>query len=121
MDHMKTYPKPDGYQEISLSEMKFDYKSREESMNKNQEIFYVKDITDSQQVYKDREGRNVLILYARVPTFDSSDREWDSYRKLYLTSRRKEIIGVLVRGGYRISDISTYRDIQYADEKQKCL
>lgn len=124
---MKTYQKPAGYQEMSFDGMKFFY--RAEDVNKETaaaqhkigDFVYAYDITDSQQVYKDKNGKKVLRFYVSVPTFDSNDREWDSYRKLFLIPDEDGITGIMVCGGYRIAKVFTYRDIRWADEKTEKL
>ena len=61
------------------------------------------------------------MIYVSVPVFDSGDREFDSYRKLFLIPGEGKITGVMVCGGYRIAKVLTYRNIRPADDKTEKL
>ena len=111
--------KPDGYSEFNFSNMAFYYNRRIE--NADSEIMgrltYDRPVTDSIDIYKNSNNEEILRFYVAVPTFDSGDREWDSYRKLYLFHHENELWGLLVAGGYRIAKIECYEDIRCADSK----
>lgn len=79
------------------------------------------DIDNSTSVYRDQNGKNVLRLYFSVPTFDEGDREWDSYRKLFIVPYKNGFKGLLVFGGYEIAKIYIYTNLKCADEKTKNL
>lgn len=85
------------------------------------EFVFQYDIDKSASVYKDSKGKNVLRLFCSVPTFDEGDREWDSYRKLFIVPDKNGLKGLLVFGGYNIAKIYTYSNIKYADEKTRNL
>lgn len=78
-------------------------------------------ITDSWMIFKNKAGKSALVIYVSVPTFDSGDREWDSYRKLFLIPEVGGMTGFMVCGGYNIARIIAYKDIRYADEKTESL
>lgn len=85
------------------------------------EFVFQYDIDKSASVYKDNKGKNVLRFFCSVPTFDEGDREWDSYRKLFIVPDKNGLKGLLVFGGYNIAKIYTYSNIKYADEKTRNL
>lgn len=127
IDNVKIYKKPVGYQEMTFHEMKLYYSSESTNLGKFgfarsiDDFSYEYDITESLKVFKDKNGRKALMIYVSVPTFDSGDREWDSYRKLFLIPVKGKITGVMVCGGYKIAKILTYKDILCADEKTEKL
>lgn len=120
---LKKYQKPDGFDDLPFAGMKFFYRAEHEIPVSSGlpyglvDFKYEYDFTDSQMVYKNKDGRRALRLFISVPTFDSGDREWDSYRKLFLIPEDGKVTGVLIRGGSKIAKILTYSDIQWADEK----
>ena len=128
---VKVYPKPIGYKEMAFNGLKFyycdekvDYTSHDPqgtSQLENYGFEHDHDITDSQRIYKNKAGKRALVVYVSVPTFDSGDREWDSYKKLFLISEKDGMRGFLVSGGYKIAQILAYEDIRYADDKTESL
>ena len=56
---------------------------------------------------------------AQIPTFDSSDREWDSKELEFLFSDGKNIHLVVMRGGYRIARLTFYVNLLSADRRLK--
>lgn len=82
---------------------------------------YDHNITDTWMIYKNKAGKKALAIYVSVPTFDYGDREWDSYRKLFLIPESDSMTGFLICGGYNIAEILTYQDIHCADKKMKRL
>ena len=107
--------KPKGYQECQHDAMRFYYRSskveykdfggRTEGKPKEYGLVFDRELTDSMS----------------VPTFDSSDREWDSYRKMFLIPDRGRLRGRLISGGYRIAEILEYEDLRCADDRTKKL
>lgn len=118
---------PDGYREMTFGDFKFYYRSEEVDYNfqgdlgrsklLEHEFEHDHDVTNSQSVYTNKKGGKSLMIYVSVPTFDSEDREWDSYRKLFLVPEEGIINGFMVSGGYKIAEILSYTDIRFADEK----
>lgn len=78
---------------------------------------YQLEIEYSENVSKYRNTKNqpVLVLYESVPTFDAEDREYDSYKELYVYSEEDHMVALLVRGGYRLSRVFYYTEIRGAD------
>lgn len=71
--------------------------------------------------YIDEKGREVLSVYESIPTFDSGDREWNSYQKIYIIKENGFYTGIYLTGGYRLADVKVYQQIQCGDEKTKEL
>lgn len=71
--------------------------------------------------YRDEKGREVLSIYESVPTFDSGDREWDSFRKIYIIKEKNSFTGVYLAGGYKLAGVLLYTNIECTDEKTKEL
>lgn len=82
---------------------------------------YEREVSDHVSVYKNKEGQRAVVVYQPIPTFDSSDREWNSYRKLYLIPIENGVTGLMVVGGYNIAKIDCYTDIRWNDEKTRKL
>lgn len=62
-------------------------------------------------VYKDRYGNPVLGFYWSVPTFDSGDREWDSWGAAFLINYGRNIDAVVCSGGYHLAELEVYRQL----------
>lgn len=75
---------------------------------------YTKDIVWFKDVY----GYPVLALYESVPAFDTSDREWDGLRALYLVCDGTDIFGVYCMRGVSYCTINRIR--QYALCRAEC-
>lgn len=69
----------------------------------------------------DQEGNPVVLLFQSVPTFDFSDREYDSYRALFIVEKNQRLTGYLFAGGYRLAKVTKYSCLTLADEKTKEL
>lgn len=70
-------------------------------------------------VKQDRFGDKTIYEYVSVPTFDSGDREWDSYRKNVLIYDGENIDVIAFKGGYKLSQIEVYKKLTVADESFK--
>ncbi|MCD8132099.1 MAG: sel1 repeat family protein [Lachnospiraceae bacterium] len=66
-------------------------------------------------VKQDRYGDKIVYEHVTVPTFDSGDREWDSYRKYALIYDGKNIDVIAFKGGYKIANIDVYRKLKLGD------
>lgn len=75
------------------------------------------ELKSDMNILKNKDGDTSLMIYVSVPTFDSGDREWDSYRKLYLIPKGRKITAYVVAGGYRLSRIQKYNNIRCKNEK----
>lgn len=78
-------------------------------------------ITDTRMIFKNKTGKKALVIHVSVPTFDYGDREWDSFRKLFLIPEAGGMTGFMICGGYKIAKIIAYKDIHCADEKTERL
>lgn len=114
---------------VKFEELKFFYEneSTEEARLGNiktdlEEFVYQYSIDRTTEVYKDKNGNNVLKLFYFLPTFDAEDREWGSYEEFYIIQdNEKNFKGLRVSGGYSIAIICTYTNMKCADEKTKEL
>lgn len=70
-------------------------------------------------IAKDTYGAMVLRRYTEIPTFDSSDREWDSGETEYLIFDGKDIHLIVMRGGYHIAQMIFYEKLLTADARMK--
>lgn len=82
---------------------------------------YHRDLGGSRSLYRGKSEEKALVIYVSVPTFDSGDREWDSYRKLFLIPKRNGIAGYMVSGGYNIAKVTAYKGLYCADAEIKSL
>ena len=114
----KTYRTPEGYSELRFGDFSFYYREKSDMGRQDPmgALRYERRATDDIAVYRNQAGERVLRIYLEVPTFDSGDREWDSYRKLYVFPHGNQICGVLVAGGYEIAKVEWYEDLRNADE-----
>lgn len=67
----------------------------------------------------DKFSEKVLLIYYSIPTFDSSDREWNSKSEEYLMFDGKDIHLVSMVGGYRIAQLTFYEKLLTADARMK--
>ena len=79
----------------------------------------VEDLCKNVQITRDIYGERVLKTYTQIPTFDSSDREWDSKELEFLFFDGKHIHLVVMRGGYRIARLTFYKQLLSADARMK--
>lgn len=114
---------------VKFEELKFFYEneSTEEARLGNiktdlEEFVYQYSIDRTTEVYKDKNGNDVLKLFYFLPTFDAYDREWGSYEEFYIIQENeKNFKGLRVSGGYSIAIIRTYTNMKCADEETKEL
>lgn len=123
INERENYQKPQGYSDLRFHKMKFFYKNKTSDKERNfpENIHHDTDLTDSIAIYKNELNENILQIRVSVPTFDSADREYYSYEKLFLFSKSGKLWGMLVAGGYRISTIDYYEDIRFADDLTAAL
>lgn len=110
------YEKPDGYGTLSLEDMRFYYRIERKSTEGVPEGFtQEKDIADKLRLYRSPKDRPVLRIRMNLPIFDSGDREWDSYRDLYVSRESDGLCGILVAGGYKVASVHILEDLHCAD------
>lgn len=72
--------------------------------------------------YRDAQGNEVLVLWESIPTFDSGDRQYDSYKELYLFVKQGKLQALFIKGGYCLGKAVFYPQLTCADsETQKLL
>ena len=56
-------------------------------------------------LYQTADGKKALGLFVDIPTFDSGDRQYDSWHALYLMPGRRpgSVDGIYCTGGYRLA------------------
>jgi len=81
----------------------------------------VDELTPDSCIFRDEYGEYTVVTYISIPTFDSGDREWDSYRQEILFYDGKHIHLAVFRGGYKIAGISIYEQLLSADAVLKPL
>lgn len=73
------------------------------------------DLSEDVSITTDAYGAKVLKTYTQIPTFDSSDREWDSRELEFLFFDGRNVHLVVMRGGYRIAKLTFYEKLLSAD------
>ncbi|MBQ3089741.1 MAG: hypothetical protein IJD21_04160 [Oscillospiraceae bacterium] len=81
----------------------------------------VEELTENTFIGTDQYGQRVLKTYESIPTFDSSDREWDSKKLHYLFYDGSQIHLAIMNGGYRIAKLTFYLKLLSADAEMKPL
>lgn len=79
----------------------------------------VENITKNLYICEDTYGSRVLCQYLSIPTFDTADREWDSKSILHLMFDGKDIHLIVMRGGYKIANLTFYNKLLSADKEIK--
>lgn len=122
-------PPLEAYQKMTFAGMEFLYSSEvldyehpgnEEKRRLAKYRFeYIKDFSDTVSLYQNDAGQRAVGIFSFLPTFDSGDREWDSYRRILLIPLEQEnrMEAFLDCGGYRLAKSYYYPDIRFADEK----
>ncbi len=112
------YPQPNNYQSMEIGGMSFYYQKQMEIKDFNLNNYnYVSDFSDDQYIYQTKNGKKILMIYTKVPTFDEYDRMYDSYRKFFLIPDGNKITGFMISGGYNIVRIDQYEDLHFGDTK----
>lgn len=73
------------------------------------------------ELYRDITGGTVLSLYEDVPTFDSGDREYDSYKYFIVVPHDGFLTGIYLNGGYQLARVCVYEDIHFGDGRTKYI
>lgn len=125
------FAKTGKYKEMTFDGLKFYYRNENVDYTANGhqglERFkkygfeYDHNITDSRMIFRNKAGKKALVIHVSVPTFDFGDREWDSYRKLFLIPETGGMIGFMICGGYEVAKIIAYEGVRCADEKTESL
>ena len=72
-------------------------------------------------IFESTQFKKIVRLSLSIPTFDSGDREYDSWHDLFLLQEHDGIIrAVYCTGGYRIAHIEGYAQVyQYPESLKK--
>lgn len=79
----------------------------------------IEKLSENVSIARDTFGDMVLRRYTEIPTFDSSDREWNSAEIEYLMFDGKDIHLIVMGGGYRIAHLIFYEKLLTADARIK--
>ena len=72
------------------------------------------------EYYESKRYRKILCLSRKIPPFDSSDREYDSWHDLYLLQEHNGILrAVYATGGYNIAHVEGYARVYDIPERLK--
>lgn len=118
-----SFEKPDGYSEFWEGNLKFYYRRRIRfpTTKLMGTLTLEQKVSEDISLCRNRRNEPVLEIYVPIPTFDSGDREWDSYRKVCLFRRMGRRCALVIAGGYRIAGIHFYLDFVCADSRTKDL
>lgn len=81
----------------------------------------IKEVSKDIAVFRDVHGRRFLRVYIDRPTFDSGDREWDSYIWYGIMPHSGDVEVLMVNGGYSIGVIEIYRRLTDGREAIEAL
>ena len=69
------------------------------------------------RTYKGGNGIPMVMFDEAIPTFDSSDCMYDSFKCIYILKEQGRLTGYYLRGGYRLADVKKLTDVSGADQK----
>ena len=67
-------------------------------------------------IREDIYGEKCLSTYTSIPTFDSSDREWNSRVMDFLVYDGKNVHLIIMSGGYKMASLTFYKKLLSADK-----
>ena len=72
-------------------------------------------------IFESTKYKTIVRLSLSIPTFDSGDREYDSWHDLFLLQEHNGIIrAVYCTGGYRVAHVEGYAQVyQYPEPLKK--
>lgn len=108
-----------GKQNIAHTDYYFIINDKEYTEDFFQKTLEVDLYNGTKQRYLDKNGRTVFSLLERIPTFDSSDREYDSYKMLLIFEENGIMNGIYLRGGYSYAETVEYTGLSCADDITK--
>lgn len=108
-----------GKQKIPHTNYYFTINEKEYTEDFFQKTLEVSFYNGTKQRYLDENGRTVFSFSEGIPTFDSSDREYDSYRMLLIFEENGKMNGIYLRGGYSYAETVEYTDLVCADDITK--
>jgi len=106
------YEAPEGYEELYFDDLTFFYVSsrRDESFRGS---------SKEEPIIRKYGLESAFARCQELPIFDSCDREWGSYKKLFLINKGGKVQAVELTGGYKIGTLYIYEDVRYADSRTR--
>ena len=106
------YEAPKGYEALYFDDLTFFYASsrRDESFRGS---------SKEEPIIRKYGLESAFVRCQELPIFDSCDREWGSYKKLFLINKGEKVQAVELTGGYKIGTLYIYEDVRYADSRTK--
>lgn len=125
--------KPSGKKELRIGGYTFYYGKEQNLRHDNNNFIYqfrkysadyfkkelLMELDKGIKKYRDEKGREVLSVYESIPTFDSCDREWNSYKQIYIVKKNGTFTGFYFTGGYHLADVKRYTHMECGDENTK--
>lgn len=104
------YETPKGYEALYFDDLTFFYASsrRDESFRGS---------SKEEPIIRKYGLESAFVRCQELPIFDSCDREWGSYKKLFLINKGGKVQAVELTGGYKIGTLYIYEDVRYADSR----
>ena len=104
------YEAPEGYEKLYFDDLRFFYASsrRDESFRGS---------SKEEPIIRKYGLESAFARCQELPIFDSCDREWGSYEKLFLINKGGKVQAVKLTGGYKIGTLYIYEDVRYADSR----
>ena len=104
------YEAPEVYEKLYFDDLRFFYASsrRDESFSGS---------SKEEPIIRKYGLESAFARCQELPIFDSCDREWGSYEKLFLINKGGKVQAVKLTGGYKIGTLYIYEDVRYADSR----
>ena len=102
------YEAPEGYEKLYFDDLRFFYASSRSDKSFRGSI-------KEEPIIQKYGLESAFVRCQELPIFDSCDREWGSYEKLFLIRQAGKIRAVELTGGYKIGTLEIYEDVRYAD------
>ena len=104
------YEAPEGYEKLYFDDLRFFYAS-----SRSDESF--RGSIKEEPIIQKYGLESAFVRCQELPIFDSCDREWGSYKKLFLINKGGKVQAVELTGGYKIGTLYIYEDVRYADSR----
>lgn len=71
--------------------------------------------------FQEYHNPKICRISEKIPVFDSSDREWNSFKEMLIIKEKNQFSGIYLNGGYHLAQARIYRDLQAGDEETQRL
>lgn len=116
---------PQGAKELPFGRFRFYYTNEEHIDSKDYDVGFRREricrLGENEALFRSKDGDLTFQIFVDIPTFDSGDREYDSYERLQLRCTPEGMTAYVEHGGYRISSIRRYDGISLADGKTRWM